>query len=59
MVRGILIFAALVFIPALLAKHVAKIPGALVAYGRYMPGRMAESEMLYVGEGMNNSVAVT
>jgi spermidine synthase len=58
-VRGILVFAALVFFTATLAKHVAKIPGALVAYGRYMPSRMAESEMLYVGEGMNNSVAVS
>jgi spermidine synthase len=58
-VRGILVFAALVFFTAALAKHVAKIPGALVAYGRFMPGRMGESEMLYVGEGMNNSVAVS
>ena len=59
MVRGILIFAALVFFTAALAKHVAKIPGELVAYGRYMPSRLGESEMLYVGEGMNNSVAVS
>lgn len=58
-VRGILIFAALVFFTAALAKHVAKIPGALVAYGRNMPTRLAESEILYVGEGMNNSVAVS
>ena len=54
-----MIFAALVFSTAALAKHVAKIPGELVAYGRYMPGRMGESDMLYVGEGMNNSVAVS
>jgi spermidine synthase len=58
-VRGILIFAALVFFTAALAKHVQKIPGELVAYGRYMPSRLGESEMLYVGEGMNNSVAVS
>jgi spermidine synthase len=58
-VRGILIFAALVFSTAALAKHVAKIPGALVAYGRNMPTRLAESEIIYVGEGMNNSVAVS
>jgi spermidine synthase len=58
-VRGILIFAALVFFTAALAKHVHKIPGELVAYGRYMPSRLGESEMLYVGEGMNNSVAVS
>jgi spermidine synthase len=58
-IRGILIFAALVLFPAMLAKHVHKIPGELVAYGRYMPSRLGESEMLYVGEGMNNSVAVS
>jgi spermidine synthase len=59
MIRGILIFAALVFLTATLAKHVEKIPGELVAYGRYMPSRLGESQMLYVGEGMNNSVAVS
>jgi spermidine synthase len=58
-IRGILILAALVFFTAALAKHVHKIPGELVAYGRYMPGRLGEAEMLYVGEGMNNSVAVS
>jgi spermidine synthase len=58
-VRGVLIFAVLAFFPIALAKHVGKIPGELVAYGRFMPSRMGESEMLYVGEGMNNSVAVS
>jgi spermidine synthase len=58
-IRGILIFAALVFFTAALAKHVHKIPGELVAYGRNMPTRLGESEILYVGEGMNNSVAVS
>jgi spermidine synthase len=57
--RNFLIFSALIFIPAMLAKHVHKIPGELVAYGRYMPSRLGETEMLYVGEGMNNSVAVS
>jgi len=58
-VRGVLIFAALFFFPVALAKHVAKIPGELVAYGRFMPSRLGEAEILYVGEGMNNSVAVS
>ncbi|HEY5232899.1 MAG TPA: fused MFS/spermidine synthase, partial [Verrucomicrobiae bacterium] len=57
--RKILIFAALFFFTATLAHHVQKIPGELVAYGRYMPSRLGEAEMLYVGEGMNNSVAVS
>ena len=59
MVRGILMFAALQLITDVLAKHVETIPGELVAYGRYMPSRLGEAEMLYVGEGMNNSVAVS
>jgi len=59
LIRGLLVFAALVFSTAALAKHVAKIPGELVAWGRYMPSRLHEAEMLYVGEGMNNSVAVS
>jgi len=58
-IRGILIFATLGFFTVTLAKHVGKIPGELVAYGRYMPSRLGEVEMLYVGEGMNNSVAVS
>jgi spermidine synthase len=55
--RGFFILLVLFF--AMLAHHVQKIPGELVAYGRFMPGRLGESEMLYVGEGMNNSVAVS
>jgi spermidine synthase len=58
-IRGVVIFAVLVLFPVALAKHVAKIPGELIAYGRNMATRMGEAEMLYVGEGMNNSVAVS
>ena len=55
--RIFLILVVLFF--AMLAHHVQKIPGELVAYGRFMPSRLGEAEMLYVGEGMNNSVAVS
>ena len=55
--RAFLILLVLFF--AMLAHHVQKIPGELVAYGRNMPTRLGESEILYVGEGMNNSVAVS
>jgi spermidine synthase len=55
--RAFLMLLVLFF--AMLAHHVHKIPGELVAYGRNMPTRLGESEMLYVGEGMNNSVAVS
>jgi spermidine synthase len=58
-IRGGLILAGLFFFTAALAKHVQKIPDELVAYGRYMPSRLGQSHVLYVGEGMNNSVAVS
>jgi spermidine synthase len=59
MFRGLGILAVLIVVPLLLASGVAKIPGELVAYGRYMPSRLGESQILYVGEGMNSSVAVS
>ncbi|MGB7218652.1 MAG: fused MFS/spermidine synthase [Vicinamibacterales bacterium] len=52
-----LVFAAAVAM--LLARGVHTVPGLLVAYGRYMPTRGAESEVIYTGEGMMASVAVT
>ena len=38
---------------------VSKVPVGLVAYGRNLPTMMEDSETLYVGEGMNASIAVT
>lgn len=35
------------------------LPGALVAHGRWAVTWLGKTEMLYVGEGMNSSVAVT
>ncbi len=43
----------------LLARSVPKVPWALVAYGRYLPTKVDRGTRLYVGEGMNASVAVT
>ena len=43
---------------ALLMHHLAPVPPVLVAYGRYAPTYL-EPQTLYVGEGMNSSVAVT
>ena len=34
-------------------------PGVFVAYGRYAATRLGESEVIYMGEGWNASVAVT
>ncbi|HWA08399.1 MAG TPA: fused MFS/spermidine synthase [Opitutaceae bacterium] len=47
-----------------LALGLPKIPWGVIAYGRYLPSwageiRSGGSKMLYVGEGMNSSVAVT
>jgi spermidine synthase len=43
----------------LLAWSVPRVPWPLVAYGRYLPGKTGLGSVLYVGEGMNASVAVT
>lgn len=53
------ILAMLVLIPISLAQGVAKVPGELIAYGRYMVGWLGETDVLYTGEGMNSSVAVS
>jgi spermidine synthase len=42
-----------------LAAGVAPVPGNLIAYGRRMITSAAGSELLYVGEGMNSSIAIT
>ncbi len=44
---------------ALLVWSVPRVPWKLVAYGRYLPTKTEEARILYVGEGMNSSVAVT
>ncbi len=44
---------------AALAWTVPPLPGELVAWGRQLPSRMGEAEVIYVGEGMNSSVAVS
>jgi spermidine synthase len=43
----------------LLARTIKPVPGILVAYGRYAATRLGESEIIYVGEGWNASVAVS
>jgi spermidine synthase len=44
---------------ALLIATVPELPGGLVAHGRWAVTWLGRTEMLYVGEGMNSSVAVT
>ncbi len=42
-----------------LAWGVPEVPGELVAWGRELPTRVGQTHILYVGEGLNSSVAVT
>jgi spermidine synthase len=44
---------------ALLAWSVPRTPWELIAYGRYLPTKTLNARVLYAGEGMNASVAVT
>jgi spermidine synthase len=52
-------FAAAAGLVFVLILSVAKSPWELVAYGRRVPSRAGEASLLYFGEGMNASVAVT
>jgi spermidine synthase len=46
-------------VAALLVWSVPRVPWAMVAYGRLLPTRTELGRLLYLGEGMNASVAVT
>src|SRR5581483_1017172 len=48
-----------VLIALLLVTKVPSIPDGLVAYGRFLPTYTTEPKYLYVGEGMNSSIAVS
>jgi spermidine synthase len=50
---------AALILAVVLAWSVPRLPWELVAWGRSLPTRTAPSEALFVGEGMNSSVAVT
>jgi len=56
--RRLLRFGAPV-VAALLVALVPDLPGNLVAHGRYAVTWIGKTDVLYVGEGMNSSVAVT
>jgi spermidine synthase len=44
---------------ALMTRAVPKLPGLLVAYGRFTATKQGQGEVLYMGEGLASSVAVT
>jgi spermidine synthase len=56
---GTLAIVVAVFVAALLIKGIPKIPPGLVAYGRFLPTWTSQPSYLFVGEGMNSSVAVS
>jgi spermidine synthase len=43
----------------LMARAVPELPGLLVAYGRFTATKSDQGEVLYMGEGLSSSVAVT
>ena len=43
----------------LLARSVPEVPGVLIAYGRYTATRTGQDKIIYSGEGMTASVAVS
>jgi spermidine synthase len=56
--------ASLVLVTAMIAaglllRSVHELPGILVAYGRYAATRVGQADIIYVGEGLNASVAVS
>ena len=56
---GTVVLAAAAVGAGLLARSVHPIPGMLVAYGRYMATRIGQADVIYMGEGLTASVAVT
>ncbi len=57
--RGAAALAAGLVLAAVLASHVAGVPGMLIAYGRRIMTSMNRSEILYAGEGINSSIAIS
>ncbi len=58
-VGGAALLAVLVFVPVVLANGIAKVPGEVIAYGHFAVTWFGHVQILYTGEGMNNSVAVS
>ncbi len=58
-VAGTIVLAIAMVSAGLLARSVHELPGLLVAYGRYSATRVGQANIIYVGEGLNASVAVS
>ncbi len=58
-VAGLGTVAAGLVVALVLVAHVPKVPDGLVAYGRFLPTYDTQPRYLYVGEGINSSIAVS
>jgi spermidine synthase len=56
---GTAMLAVAMIAAGLLARSVHELPGILVAYGRYAATRLNQADIIYKGEGLNASVAVS
>ncbi|HEY6214348.1 MAG TPA: fused MFS/spermidine synthase, partial [Vicinamibacterales bacterium] len=56
---GTIVLAIAMVAAGLLARSVHDLPGLLVAYGRYAATRIGQADIIYVGEGLNATVAVS
>jgi spermidine synthase len=53
------LLAGAMVVAGLLARSVHPLPGLLVAYGRYAATRIGQADIIYSGEGLNATVAVS
>jgi spermidine synthase len=58
-IAGVVFLVAASGLAVLLTLGVAKIPWELVAFGRRLPTKLGEADLLFVAEGINSSIAVT
>jgi spermidine synthase len=57
--RGAVGLTAALVIAGVLTNHITGVPGMLIAYGRRIMTSMGRSEILYAGEGINSSIAIS
>jgi spermidine synthase len=58
-ISATVVLAAAMVAAGLIARSIPALPGLLVAYGRYAATRVGQADIIYVGEGINASVAVS
>lgn len=56
---AVVVIAVMAVCGTLMARAVPPVPGQLVAYGRFTAAKWERGDVLYMGEGLNSSVAVT